>query len=115
MVLPIKASGEPRDAEAAAVSIGISLHTGLPFIRDFPLQGISPYKGFPFAEAAGRPGKADVLKLCDFGTSTQLTLEKPRSMENIGTLSYTAPEASPAGQARQPGQPVSQAARQPGS
>lgn len=33
-----------------------------------------------------------VLKLCDFGTATVLTQQKPRSMVNIGTLSYTAPE-----------------------
>jgi serine/threonine protein kinase len=34
----------------------------------------------------------DVLKLCDFGTSARLSDRRPRSMENIGTLSYTAPE-----------------------
>merc|ERR1719215_45506 len=34
----------------------------------------------------------NVLKLCDFGTATRLTNEMPRSMESIGTLSYTAPE-----------------------
>eukprot|EP00930_Biecheleria_cincta_P000253 TRINITY_DN10052_c0_g1_i1.p1 TRINITY_DN10052_c0_g1~~TRINITY_DN10052_c0_g1_i1.p1 ORF type:complete len:597 (-),score=102.16 TRINITY_DN10052_c0_g1_i1:156-1946(-) len=33
-----------------------------------------------------------VIKLCDFGTATQLTESKPRSVVNIGTLSYTAPE-----------------------
>lgn len=33
-----------------------------------------------------------VIKLCDFGTATQLTEKRPRSMVNIGTLSYTAPE-----------------------
>eukprot|EP00931_Biecheleriopsis_adriatica_P024438 TRINITY_DN15228_c1_g1_i1.p1 TRINITY_DN15228_c1_g1~~TRINITY_DN15228_c1_g1_i1.p1 ORF type:complete len:623 (-),score=119.13 TRINITY_DN15228_c1_g1_i1:94-1920(-) len=37
-------------------------------------------------------GEADVLKLCDFGTAMQLTEKRPRSMVNIGTLSYTAPE-----------------------
>lgn len=36
--------------------------------------------------------EGDTLKLCDFGTSTLLTPEHPRCMENIGTLSYTAPE-----------------------
>ncbi|CAE7479621.1 CPK3 [Symbiodinium natans] len=42
----------------------------------------------------GEPGEpqADVLKLCDFGTAMLLTDQKPRSMVNIGTLSYTAPE-----------------------
>jgi len=42
----------------------------------------------------GAPGEpeADVLKLCDFGTAMVLTDQKPRSMVNIGTLSYTAPE-----------------------
>lgn len=34
----------------------------------------------------------DIVKLCDFGTASRLTKSKPRSMENIGTLSYTAPE-----------------------
>ena len=34
-----------------------------------------------------------VLKLCDFGTATVLTEQRPRSLVNIGTLSYTAPEA----------------------
>ena len=33
-----------------------------------------------------------MLKLCDFGTAMVLTDQKPRSMVNIGTLSYTAPE-----------------------
>lgn len=33
-----------------------------------------------------------VLKLCDFGTATVLTDQRPRSLVNIGTLSYTAPE-----------------------
>ncbi|CAJ1378030.1 unnamed protein product [Effrenium voratum] len=33
-----------------------------------------------------------VLKLCDFGTAMVLTEQKPRSLVNIGTLSYTAPE-----------------------
>jgi len=41
--------------------------------------------------ASGEP-EADVLKLCDFGTAMVLTDQKPRSMVNIGTLSYTAPE-----------------------
>jgi len=36
--------------------------------------------------------EADTLKLCDFGTASRLSKTKPRSMENIGTLSYTAPE-----------------------
>jgi len=36
--------------------------------------------------------EANVLKLCDFGTAVVLTDRRPRSMENIGTLSYTAPE-----------------------
>lgn len=42
----------------------------------------------------GEPGapEADTLKLCDFGTASRLSQAKPRSMENIGTLSYTAPE-----------------------
>jgi len=34
----------------------------------------------------------DIVKLCDFGTASRLSKAKPRSMENIGTLSYTAPE-----------------------
>jgi len=34
----------------------------------------------------------DIVKLCDFGTASRLTKSRPRSMENIGTLSYTAPE-----------------------
>ena len=33
-----------------------------------------------------------VLKLCDFGTAMVLTEQRPRSLVNIGTLSYTAPE-----------------------
>jgi len=36
--------------------------------------------------------EGDVLKLCDFGTSARLTPQRPRCMDNIGTLSYTAPE-----------------------
>mmetsp|Transcript_49142 Transcript_49142/g.97657 ORF Transcript_49142/g.97657 Transcript_49142/m.97657 type:complete len:630 (-) Transcript_49142:243-2132(-) len=42
----------------------------------------------------GAPGtrEADTLKLCDFGTAARLSEQRPRSMENIGTLSYTAPE-----------------------
>mmetsp|Transcript_19810 Transcript_19810/g.46247 ORF Transcript_19810/g.46247 Transcript_19810/m.46247 type:complete len:599 (+) Transcript_19810:88-1884(+) len=42
----------------------------------------------------GEDGKpdAEVLKLCDFGTAMLLTDQKPRSLVNIGTLSYTAPE-----------------------
>lgn len=42
----------------------------------------------------GEPGSIQetVIKLCDFGTATQLTDKRPRSMVNIGTLSYTAPE-----------------------
>jgi len=42
----------------------------------------------------GKPNspEANVLKLCDFGTAMVLTERKPRSMVNIGTLSYTAPE-----------------------
>eukprot|EP00930_Biecheleria_cincta_P000255 TRINITY_DN10052_c0_g1_i3.p1 TRINITY_DN10052_c0_g1~~TRINITY_DN10052_c0_g1_i3.p1 ORF type:complete len:583 (-),score=101.12 TRINITY_DN10052_c0_g1_i3:70-1818(-) len=42
----------------------------------------------------GEPGSLQemVIKLCDFGTATQLTESKPRSVVNIGTLSYTAPE-----------------------
>jgi len=42
----------------------------------------------------GAPGtrEADTLKLCDFGTAARLNEQRPRSMENIGTLSYTAPE-----------------------
>jgi len=35
---------------------------------------------------------ANVLKLCDFGTAVVLSDQAPRSMDNIGTLSYTAPE-----------------------
>lgn len=33
-----------------------------------------------------------VLKLCDFGTAALLSDEHPRSMDRVGTLSYTAPE-----------------------
>lgn len=33
-----------------------------------------------------------ILKLCDFGTAMVLTEQRPRSLVNIGTLSYTAPE-----------------------
>lgn len=33
-----------------------------------------------------------MLKLCDFGTAFQLSDDKPRAMERIGTLSYTSPE-----------------------
>lgn len=42
----------------------------------------------------GEPGtpEADTIKLCDFGTAAVLSEQKPRSMERIGTLSYTAPE-----------------------
>mmetsp|Transcript_44101 Transcript_44101/g.78071 ORF Transcript_44101/g.78071 Transcript_44101/m.78071 type:complete len:771 (-) Transcript_44101:301-2613(-) len=42
----------------------------------------------------GEPGtaEADTIKLCDFGTAAYLSEQKPRSMERIGTLSYTAPE-----------------------
>jgi len=42
----------------------------------------------------GAPGthEADTLKLCDFGTATKLSEQRPRSMEKLGTLSYTAPE-----------------------
>lgn len=42
----------------------------------------------------GEPGsaEAEVLKICDFGTAALLSDEQPRSMVNIGTLSYTAPE-----------------------
>jgi len=42
----------------------------------------------------GVPGtpEADTVKLCDFGTAAVLSEQKPRSMERIGTLSYTAPE-----------------------
>lgn len=42
----------------------------------------------------GEPGspEADTVKLCDFGTAAYLSEQKPRSMERIGTLSYTAPE-----------------------
>jgi len=42
----------------------------------------------------GEPGtpEYDIVKLCDFGTSTRLSDERPRSMEHAGTLSYTAPE-----------------------
>eukprot|EP00747_Dinoflagellata_sp_TGD_P182260 gnl/TRDRNA2_/TRDRNA2_36444_c0_seq1.p1 gnl/TRDRNA2_/TRDRNA2_36444_c0~~gnl/TRDRNA2_/TRDRNA2_36444_c0_seq1.p1 ORF type:complete len:702 (+),score=111.45 gnl/TRDRNA2_/TRDRNA2_36444_c0_seq1:152-2107(+) len=36
--------------------------------------------------------EAEVIKLCDFGTAVHLSPQKPRSMERIGTLSYTAPE-----------------------
>ena len=32
------------------------------------------------------------IKLCDFGTAIQLSDKSPRSMDKIGTLSYTAPE-----------------------
>ena len=32
---------------------GISPWKGFPFIRDFPLEGISLYKGFPFARDFG--------------------------------------------------------------
>merc|ERR1719424_1438085 len=40
----------------------------------------------------GEPGspQADVIKLCDFGTAAQLSDQKPRSMERIGTLSYSS-------------------------
>jgi len=40
---------------------------------------------------AGTP-EENVLKLCDFGTAVLLSDRMPRSMDNIGTLSYTAPE-----------------------
>jgi serine/threonine protein kinase len=42
----------------------------------------------------GEPGtrEENTIKLCDFGTAVQLSDQKPRAMEVIGTLSYTAPE-----------------------
>jgi len=42
----------------------------------------------------GEPGSpaGDVLKLCDFGTAVVLSREARRSMEDVGTLSYKAPE-----------------------
>lgn len=42
----------------------------------------------------GPPGspEADILKLCDFGTAVRLTNKRPRAMDQVGTLSYTAPE-----------------------
>jgi len=42
----------------------------------------------------GLPGspEGEIIKLCDFGTSVQLTDQNPRSFERVGTLSYTAPE-----------------------
>lgn len=36
--------------------------------------------------------QGSVIKLCDFGTAIQLSDDLPRSMEKIGTLSYTSPE-----------------------
>ncbi|CAK0862324.1 unnamed protein product [Prorocentrum cordatum] len=48
-------------------------------------------ENFLLVDEDGWP-QGNVLKLCDFGTSCRLTDDKPRSMENIGTLSYTAPE-----------------------
>lgn len=36
--------------------------------------------------------EAQIVKLCDFGTAVQLSQHSPRSMQRIGTLSYTAPE-----------------------
>jgi serine/threonine protein kinase len=48
-------------------------------------------ENFLLVDEDGGP-QGDVLKLCDFGTSCRLTDDRPRSMENIGTLSYTAPE-----------------------
>lgn len=36
--------------------------------------------------------EAHSVKLCDFGTAVELTDARPRAMERIGTLSYTAPE-----------------------
>ncbi|CAK0899247.1 unnamed protein product, partial [Prorocentrum cordatum] len=42
----------------------------------------------------GPPGSpdADVVKMCDFGSTTLLHRLEPRAMGMIGTLSYTAPE-----------------------
>jgi len=48
-------------------------------------------ENFLLFDVAGT-AEAEVLKLCDFGTAMVLTDQKPRSMVNIGTLSYTAPE-----------------------
>jgi serine/threonine protein kinase len=48
-------------------------------------------ENFLLVGEAGSP-EEDVVKLCDFGTSALLSDQKPRSMDNIGTLSYTAPE-----------------------
>jgi len=48
-------------------------------------------ENFLLVGEVGTP-EADTLKLCDFGTSAILTSDQPRCMENIGTLSYTAPE-----------------------
>lgn len=48
-------------------------------------------ENFLLVGEAGSP-EQDVVKLCDFGTSVLLTDRQPRSMQNVGTLSYTAPE-----------------------
>ncbi|CAE8618697.1 unnamed protein product [Polarella glacialis] len=48
-------------------------------------------ENFILMGAEGTPD-GDFLKLCDFGAATLLSELRPRAMERIGTLSYTAPE-----------------------